>query len=82
MTIETLKKANDLVDKLEVCKKNLSKIEYTQNESVVIRRSYLSFNGVEGSVMIPESLFRLIGKLIKAEYIQEVKKLQKKLDEL
>ena len=82
MTEETLKKANDLANKLEVCKKNLKKAGYTQSENVVIRESYLRCNGVEDSIKIPESLFRVIGKLIESEYIQEISKLQKQLDEL
>jgi len=82
MTKETLEKANDLANKLEESKKNLSKIGYTQSENVVIRESYLRCNGIEDSVTIPKSLFRVIGKLIESEYIQEIKKLQKELDEL
>lgn len=82
MTKETLDKANELANKLEECKKNLKKIEYTQSENVVIRESYLRCNGILESVEIPKSLFRVVGKLIKSEYIQEISKLQKELDEL
>ena len=82
MTKETLEKANDLANKLEECKKNLNKIVYTQSENVVIRESYLRYNGIDESVTIPKSLFRVIGKLIESEYIQEIDKLQKELDEL
>ena len=82
MTKETLEKANDISNKLEECKKNLQKIGYTQSENVVIRESYLRCNGIEGGVTIPKSLFRVIGKLIESEYIQEIDKLQKELDRL
>jgi hypothetical protein len=82
MTKETLEKANDLANKLEECKKNINNIGYTQSENVVIRESYLRYNGIDKSVTIPKSLFRVIGKLIKSEYIQEIDKLQKELDEL
>lgn len=82
MTKETLEKANDLANKLEECKNNLQKISYTQSENVVIRESYLRCNGIEDSVKIPKILFRVVGKLIESEYIQEINKLQKELDEL
>ena len=82
MKEETLKKANDLANKLVECKNNLQKIGYTQNANVVIRESYLSFSGIEDSVIIPESLFRIVGKLIESEYIHQIDKLQKELDEL
>ncbi len=82
MTKETLEKANDLANKLEKSKNNLQKIGYTQSENVLIRKSYLRFNGIEDGVTIPESLFRVIGKLIESEYIQEIDKLQKELDRL
>jgi len=82
MTKETLKKANDLANKLEECENNLQKIGYTQSEDVVIRESYLRCNGIEDNVKIPKSLFRVIGKIIESEYIQEINKLQKELDEL
>jgi hypothetical protein len=82
MTKETLKKANDLANKLEECKNNLHKIGYTQSENVVIRQYYLRCNGIKDSVTIPKSLFRVVGKLIESEYIQEIEKLKKQLDNL
>lgn len=82
MTEETLKKANDLVKRLDKCKENLSKIKYTQSENIVIRESYLKYNGIDGSVVIPEQLFRIIGKIIQSEYIQEINKLKKELVDL
>jgi len=42
----------------------------------------LRCNGIEDNVKIPKSLFRVIGKIIESEYIQEINKLQKELDEL
>ena len=82
MTKETLEKANDLANKLEECKNNLQKIGYTQIENVVIRESYLRCNGIKDSIKIPKSLFRVVGKLIESEYIQEINKLQNELDEV
>ena len=82
MTKEILDKANNLSNKLEKCKNNLQKIGYTQSENVVIRESYLRCNGIEDGVTIPKSLFRVIGKIIESEYIQEIDKLQKELDKL
>lgn len=82
MTEETLKKANELANKLEEYKHNLKKIGYTQSENVTARRSYLSFNGIESSVEVPKTLFRVIGKLVEAEYIKEINELQKELNDL
>lgn len=82
MTKEILEAGNELLKKLDKCKENLNKVGYTQSENVVIRKSYLSFNGVDNNIEIPESLFRVIGKLVQSEYIQKVKELERKLEEL
>lgn len=82
MTKETLDLANALTNVLEGYKDNLKDVRYTQSESVVIRESYWKVHGIERRIIIPESLFRTIGKLIESEYIQEINKLQKELDDL
>lgn len=82
MKIETIEKANYLVNKLKECKENLSKIKYTQNEGVEIRTSVFVCNGIQHGVEIPKSLFRVVGKLIESEYINEIDKIQKELDKL
>jgi hypothetical protein len=82
MKTETLLKGNNLLENLELCESNLKKVRYAQSENVVIRKSYFTFNGIEDSVTIPKTLFRVISKLIESEYIQEVNKLKKELEEL
>jgi hypothetical protein len=82
MKEETLKKANELNDRLIKYKKSLKDVGYTQSENVVSRESYLEFNGIEGNVPIPATLFRIIGKLIESEYIGEISRIQNELDNL
>ena len=82
MKEETLKKANELNDRLIKYKKILKDIGYTQSQNVVSRESYLEFNGIEDNVPIPATLFRVIGKLIESEYIVEINKIQNELDKL
>jgi hypothetical protein len=82
MKKETLKKANELASKIETCERNLKKIKYSQSENVEIRESFLVFMGIDSNITIPKNLFRVIGKLIESEYIQDRDKLQKELDEL
>ena len=82
MKEETLKKANELNDRLIKYQKSLKDIGYTQSQNVVSRESYLEFNGLEDNVPIPATLFRVIGKLIESEYIVEINKIQNELDKL
>jgi hypothetical protein len=82
MKEETLKKANELNDRLIKYKKSLKDVGYTQSENVVSRESYLNFNGIEDTVTVPASLFRTIGKLIQSEYIFEINKIKDQLDKL
>ena len=81
MTIETLNKANKLANKLKKCKNNLKYIEQTHTEST--ESNWRPFgNNLPPSITIPKSLFSTIGKLIESEYIQEINKLQKELEDL
>jgi len=82
MTQETLEKANKLYERLRFCRQHLDSIKYTQNENVLLRKGSLKYIGIECSVEVPENLFRIIGKLIQSEYLQEISELQKELDEL
>jgi hypothetical protein len=82
MKEETLKKANELNERLIKYKKILKDVGYTQSENVVSRKSYLEFNGIEDNVPIPASLFKVIGKLIESEYIGEISRIQNELDNL
>ena len=76
-----LEKGNELIDKIEFCKDNLSNIKYTQYEDFVIRETFFSCSG-KIDVTVPANLMRAIGKLITAEYIVKIEELQKEFDEL
>lgn len=79
MNLEQLEKGNRIAKEIENCKANIKGANYTQSESVVIRKTYLSVNGLEESIEVPESLFRVVGKLILSEYNQKLIELKKEL---
>ena len=81
MTHDNLEKAILISKQIKSIEENIKRAEYTQNESVVIRSTYLNGNGSE-TIEIPESLFRIIGKLIISEYQQELNKLKKEFETL
>lgn len=77
MNIEQLEKCNQLAKEIETCKANIDLAKYTQSENVVVRKTYLNMNGLEERIEVPETLFRVIGKLILAEYNQKLIELEK-----
>ena len=81
MTHDNLERAILISEQIKSIEGNIKRAEYTQNESVVIRSTYLNGNGFE-TIEIPESLFRIIGKLIISEYQQELNKLKKEFETL
>ena len=82
MTAEKLEKAVALQGKIMRCKREIEKANYTQYEDVVIRETALSVNGLDEDVRVPESLFRVIGKLIIYEYQCKLKKLEDEFNAL
>ena len=82
MDLEKLEKGNKIAKKIENCKANIKAANYTQAESVVVRKTYLKVNGLEESIEVPESLFRVIGKLILSEYNQKLIELESELQSL
>lgn len=76
MNLEQLENGNKIVKEIEKCKANIEAANYTQSESVVIRKTYLKVNGIDESIEIPESLFRVVGKLILSEYNQKLIELE------
>ena len=82
MNLEQLEKGNKIVKEIENCKANIKAANYTQSESVVIRKTYLKVNGLEESIEVPESLFRVVGKLILSEYNQKLIELERELEAL
>lgn len=82
MDLDQLKKANEIAKQIEDCKTNLKRANYTQLENVTIRESDLSFNGIDDPIKIPKNLFRVIGKLVLAEYQTKLTELETKFKQI
>jgi hypothetical protein len=67
MTKEQYLKAGVLIKNIELIESNIKLSQWLNCEDVVIRPTYLRVNGLEKEIVIPESLFRVIGKLILQE---------------
>jgi len=80
MTKENAIKANEIIKLIERLKDDLKRANYTQSEGVVIRTSYLNFNGIDDRIEVPSSLFKVIGKLIVCELKDKINGLEKELD--
>jgi len=76
MTEEQLEKAKDISWEIRKCNKNIERANYTQSENVTIRETYLKVDGVDTSIDVPASLFRVIGKLILSEHQQKLIELE------
>jgi hypothetical protein len=81
MTIEQLEKANAIKDQIERCELNIKRVSYTQIENFVPRITELHCHGTE-AVEIPDSLFRVIGKLILSEHNQNLIELKNEFNSL
>jgi len=82
MNIVQFNRAMDLQRDIYDCQKNYERAAYTQGENVAIRKTYLRVNGLEEEIEVPETLFRIIGKLVMAEYDEKCNRLQKEFDAL
>ena len=82
MNKEDFDKAEILFKKLDDYKKALDGANYTQLDHISERSSVLSFTGYEGGVIVPTSLYRVIGKLIQSEYISMIKDTEERIREL
>ena len=83
MNAETLKRAIAITDRIEDCKANIKMAEYTQYDHVVARPIECKFIGAQGKAMtIPASLWRVVGKLVLAEYQQELNALETEFQNL
>jgi hypothetical protein len=82
MTLEQLKRGNEIAREIQTCKNNIRKAQYTQYESVSIRSTKLEVMGLESSIEVPKTLFRTIGKLILSEYQQKLIELEDELKSL
>ena len=81
MTHNNFERAVLISKQIKSIEGNIKRAEYTQNESFVMRSLYLNGNGFE-TIEIPESLFRIIGKLIISENQQELMKLKNEFETL
>jgi len=82
MTKEQLEKGNKIAKQIENAKANIEAANYTQFENVVIRNTHLYVNGLDKNIEIPESLFRIVGKLVLSEYRQKLIELEDELRSL
>lgn len=80
MTQEKLLKLNELSEQIGKCQINIQRALLTQSESFIPRSVWLLGNGVQ-EIEVPESLFRLIGKLVLSEWNQRLIDLQKEFNE-
>jgi hypothetical protein len=82
MNLEQLAKGNRIAAEIKTCNANIIMASYTQNDAVVIRKTYLKVNGLNEDIVVPESLFRIIGKLVLSEYQQKLIHLENELKDL
>jgi hypothetical protein len=82
MTQEQIETGKSILKKIDFYEREIKKIAYTQSPSVIERDMYLRWNGSESDSVIPESLFRIIGKLVLSEYNQKLIELKKELENL
>ena len=82
MDLEKLEKGNKIAKEIENCKANIKAANYTQLQNIVIRKTYLKVSGLEESIEVPESLFRIVGKLILSEYNQKLLEFESELQSL
>ncbi len=79
MTLEDLKRANEIAHEINECKENIQKALYTQLDEVHCRPMSLTFNGIEGRLEVPANLFRVIGKIVLVEHENRLKLLEESL---
>jgi len=82
MKRENAKKAVKIINRIEELNDSLEKAQWAISDSVSARYSYWSFDGDKGSVEIPESMFKAIGKLVITELQIEIAKLEDQWKEL
>ena len=78
MNIETLQRATAIQERIKFCREQIKHAEYTQADHVVPRQMGCGFNGLpkNESMVIPETLWRVVGKLVLSEYQQELNRLE------
>lgn len=85
MTKEDLQKVNQLLVKLEECKKELTHLDYVLSDSFVERDSYMNYLNnslLENTIVIPEAFQKLIAKMLYTHYTAEAAKIDGQIDAL
>ncbi len=82
MTKEQVQRGKSILNEIDFYEREIKKISYTQHTIVLEREMYLRWNGSESDSVIPESLFRIVGKLVLSEYRQQLIKLKEELENL
>jgi hypothetical protein len=82
MTEETLKRGNELAKQIEETKENIRVAKLTQSENMPIRPMYIEFLQDTPKLIAPQSLFRIVGKLILNEHQQKLIELETEFNNL
>jgi hypothetical protein len=83
MNIETLQRATNIQERIKFVREQIKHAEYTQAETIVPREMRCKFNGLrDGEMVIPQALWRVVGKLVLSEYQQELKSLVEEFESL
>jgi hypothetical protein len=82
MTKEKLKRCNELAKEIKETEDNIKIAKFTQSETLPQRPMYIEFLGSEQIFKAPDTLFKIIGKLILNEYQQKLIELETEFDNL
>jgi hypothetical protein len=82
MNEEKLKRANELAKQIQETRENIRVAKLTQSENMPIRPMYIEFLQNTPKLIAPESLFRIIGKLIYHEENQKLIELENEFNNL
>jgi hypothetical protein len=80
MTKQQVRKAQELLCDIERCEMQIGKISHYQSENFAPRETYLKITGMENDIIVPESLFRVITKLVLSEYNTKLIELKKEFE--
>lgn len=82
MKIEALQRGTAIQERIKFLRKQIDRAEYTQSDQVTPRVMRARFIGHDEDLIIPESLWRVVGKLVLAEYQDELRKLEIEFEQL
>ncbi len=82
MNQESLKRGNAIQDRIKVLKLQINRAEYTQADDITPRIMRARFIGHDEDLILPASIWRVVGKLVLAEYQEELRKLEIEFEQL